>query len=97
MFKIWKAHVSPLDLEKASPKPKRRHFELTVPFLEVFLISGGGTSTYSYRFNPIDFKIGPHDLKKYLVIVIEPPTGNRKSAFCDKHHPIYKKICLCGG
>ena len=28
----------------------------------------------------------------YWLTVIEPPTGNRKSAFCDQHHTIYMKF-----
>ena len=33
---------------------------------------------------------------KHLGIVIAPPTGNRKSALYDKHHPIHMKFSRCG-
>ena len=33
---------------------------------------------------------------QYSVKVIAPPTDNRKSALCDKDHPIYMKFTWCG-
>ena len=32
---------------------------------------------------------------QYWLIVIAPPTGNRKSALRDKHHPIHMKFTMC--